>query len=163
MVPGRSVAIAGKTITLNDIRRVEGPNYEALQAAFRVETLAGSRSMMSERRLFPASQTTTTEAAINVGLLGNVYISVGDRAADGGLVVRIWNHPLVNFIWGGAFLMAFGGVLSLADRRLRVAWSGAPRGRRQRLRQPCHEAVALPRAGGGVCGSRPGLRLRPAT
>ena len=121
MVPGRSVAIAGKTITLNDIRRVEGPNYEALQAAFRVETLAGPRLMMSERRLFPASQTTTTQAAINVGLLGNVYISVGDRAADGGLVVRIWNHPLVNFIWGGAFLMAFGGVLSLADRRLRVA------------------------------------------
>jgi cytochrome c-type biogenesis protein CcmF len=75
---------------------------------------------VSERRLFPASQTTTTQAAINVGLLGNIYISVGDRAADG-LVVRMWNHPLVNLIWGGAFLMALGGAVSLADRRVRIA------------------------------------------
>ena len=121
MVPGQAVVIAGKSITLTGVRAIEGPNYQADQAEFRVETLAGPRLMISERRLFPASQTTTTQAAINVGLLGNVYISVGDRAADGGLVVRMWNHPLVNFIWGGAFLMAFGGAVSLADRRLRVA------------------------------------------
>jgi cytochrome c-type biogenesis protein CcmF len=120
MTPGQSVAIAGKHVTLTSVRMVEGPNYQASQAAFEVETLAGPRRMVSERRLFPASQTTTTQAAINVGLLGNVYISIGDRA-DAGLVVRMWNHPLVNFIWGGAFLMAFGGAVSLADRRLRVA------------------------------------------
>jgi cytochrome c-type biogenesis protein CcmF len=120
MIPGQSVVIAGKPITLTGVRTVEGPNYQASQAAFEVETLAGPRVMVSERKLFPASQTTTTQAAINVGLLGNVYISIGDRAADG-LVVRMWNHPLVNFIWGGAFLMAFGGAVSLADRRLRVA------------------------------------------
>ncbi|HEY2050978.1 MAG TPA: heme lyase CcmF/NrfE family subunit [Caulobacteraceae bacterium] len=121
MVPGQSVVIAGKHVALTSVRTVEGPNYQASQAAFDVESLAGPRRMVSERRLFPASQTTTTQAAINVGLLGNIYISVGDRAADGGLVVRMWNHPLVNFIWGGAFLMAFGGAVSLADRRLRVA------------------------------------------
>ncbi|HEY1929991.1 MAG TPA: heme lyase CcmF/NrfE family subunit [Caulobacteraceae bacterium] len=120
MTPGQSVAIAGKHVTLTSVRMVEGPNYQASQAAFEVETLAGPRRMVSERRLFPASQTTTTQAAINVGLLGNVYISIGDRA-DAGLVVRMWNHPLVNFIWGGAFLMALGGAVSLADRRLRVA------------------------------------------
>ncbi|MBV8682143.1 MAG: heme lyase CcmF/NrfE family subunit [Caulobacteraceae bacterium] len=121
MVPGQSVVIAGKHVTLADLREVEGPNYQAGQASFRVDTLGGPRLMVSERRLFPASQTTTTQAAINVGALGNIYISVGERAPDGGVVVRLWNHPLVNFIWGGAFLMAFGGAVSLADRRLRVA------------------------------------------
>jgi cytochrome c-type biogenesis protein CcmF len=121
MTPGQSVAVAGKHVTLTSVRMVDGPNYQASQAAFEVETLAGPRLMVSERRLFPASQTTTTQAAINVGLLGNVYISIGDRSEDGGLVVRMWNHPLVNFIWGGAFLMALGGAVSLADRRLRVA------------------------------------------
>jgi cytochrome c-type biogenesis protein CcmF len=33
----------------------------------------------------------------------------------------MWFHPLVDWIWGGALLMALGGALSLADRGLRVA------------------------------------------
>ena len=38
--------------------------------------------------------------------------------------MRIYHKPLVLLIWFGAVLMAFGGVLSLSDRRLRV---GAPK------------------------------------
>jgi cytochrome c-type biogenesis protein CcmF len=121
MVPGQSVTLAGKSVALTGVRDLTGPNYEAAEARFDLQTLAGPRRLIAERRFYPASQTTTTQAAINVGLLGNIYVSVGDRAADGGLVVRVWNHPMVNCIWGGAFLMAFGGILSLADRRLRVA------------------------------------------
>ena len=36
-------------------------------------------------------------------------------------MVRLWNHPLVGWIWGGALIMALGGALSLADRGLRRA------------------------------------------
>ena len=36
---------------------------------------------------------------------------------------RLYWKPLVTLIWLGALLMAFGGALSLADRRLRI---GAP-------------------------------------
>jgi cytochrome c-type biogenesis protein CcmF len=38
--------------------------------------------------------------------------------------VRIYHKPLVLLIWFGPVLMAFGGMLSLSDRRLRV---GAPK------------------------------------
>jgi cytochrome c-type biogenesis protein CcmF len=75
MVPGQSVTLAGKRIALTGVRTVAGPNYEAAEARFVAQTLAGPRVMISERRLFEASQTTTTQAAINAGLLGNVYIS----------------------------------------------------------------------------------------
>jgi cytochrome c-type biogenesis protein CcmF len=75
--------------------------------------------LVSERRLFPASQTTTTPAGIGTGFLGNVYVSIGEQS-DRGLVVRIWDHPLVDWIWGGGFLMVLGGALSLSDRRFRV-------------------------------------------
>ncbi|HWE99874.1 MAG TPA: heme lyase CcmF/NrfE family subunit [Caulobacteraceae bacterium] len=121
MAPGASVVLAGRSVRLMAVREVTGPNYEAVEAVFRVPTLAGVRTLTSERRLYPASGTTTTGAGINVGLLGNTYVSLGDRSPDGGLVVRMWNQPLVDFIWGGAFMMAAGGMLSLADRRLRVA------------------------------------------
>ena len=31
--------------------------------------------------------------------------------------VRVYHKPLVNWIWGGALLMALGGAFAVADRR----------------------------------------------
>ena len=53
-----------------------------------------------------------------------IYLSLGEVAADGAIAVRLYHKPLVLLIWFGAVMMAFGGVLSLSDRRLRV---GAPK------------------------------------
>jgi cytochrome c-type biogenesis protein CcmF len=48
--------------------------------------------------------------------------------------VRIYHKPMVLLIWFGPVLMAFGGALSLSDRRLRV---GAPKPAKvSRLLQP---------------------------
>ncbi len=121
MSPGQSVKLAGNTITMVALRPVTGPNYEANQAQFDVTGVFGKSTMVSERRLYPASQTTTTDAGIQPGILGNIYISVADQNPDGGVTVRMWNHPFVDWIWAGALLMAFGGAVSLADRGLRVA------------------------------------------
>ena len=63
----------------------------------------------------------TTEAAIDYRFLGDLYVVIGDRQADGGWVMRTYIKPLANWIWGGCILMALGGVLSLCDRRFRVA------------------------------------------
>jgi cytochrome c-type biogenesis protein CcmF len=121
MSPGDSVRLAGNTVTMVGLRPVVGPNYQANQARFEIAGPFGRRALVSERRLYPASQTTTTDAGIAVGVLGNIYISVADRNPDGGLTVRMWNHPLVDWIWAGGLMMAFGGMVSLADRGLRVA------------------------------------------
>jgi cytochrome c-type biogenesis protein CcmF len=48
-------------------------------------------------------------------------MSLADRGPDGGLTVRMWNHPFVDWIWAGGLIMAFGGMVSLADRGIRVA------------------------------------------
>jgi cytochrome c-type biogenesis protein CcmF len=115
------VRLAGNTITMQSVRPVMGPNYEANQARFEVAGPFGARTLVSERRFYVASQTTTTDAGIGVGMLGNIYISVADENPGGGLTVRLWNHPFVDWIWAGALLMAFGGAVSLADRGLRLA------------------------------------------
>jgi cytochrome c-type biogenesis protein CcmF len=120
MSPGQSVRLGGNTITMMAVKPIMGPNYEANQARFEVAGPFGTRTLISERRLFPASQTTTTDAGISWGLFGNIYISVADQNPDGGLTVRMWNHPFVDWIWAGGLLMAFGGAVSLADRSLRV-------------------------------------------
>ncbi len=116
MKPGDTTELAGEPVRLNSVETVFGPNYEAMQARFDV----GKRALTSEKRLYPSSGNTTTEAGIGVGFFGNVYVAVGEPTPDGKVVVRMWKHPLVGWIWSGALIMAFGGLVSLSDRRLRV-------------------------------------------
>jgi cytochrome c-type biogenesis protein CcmF len=62
-------------------------------------------------------------------------VSLGDFVTPEGaeaptaIVVRVWWKPQVTLIWIGSVIMAFGGLISLSDRRLRV---GAPKPHRQR-------------------------------
>jgi cytochrome c-type biogenesis protein CcmF len=120
MIPGQAVDLAGDRVTLDSIAAVQGPNYQADRAFFNVQSSFGTRELVSERRFYPVSQTPMTKAGIGIGLFGNTYISVGDRANDGSIVVRMWDHPFVDWIWAGAVFMAFGGMISLSDRRVRV-------------------------------------------
>ena len=34
--------------------------------------------------------------------------------------MRVYYKPFVDWIWGGAFLMALGGVIAVSDRRYRI-------------------------------------------
>jgi cytochrome c-type biogenesis protein CcmF len=62
-----------------------------------------------------------TEAAIDPGLTRDLYVSLGEPVDGGAWVVRIYYKPFVDWIWGGAFLMALGGLLAMSDRRYRLA------------------------------------------
>ena len=68
----------------------------------------------------------TTEAAIDYGVTRDLYLVIGDPQEGGGYAVRGYIKPFANWLWGGVLLMAFGGMLSLTDRRYRVA-AGARR------------------------------------
>ena len=126
---GESYEIAGFTLTLENVRDVDGPNYISTMAEL---TLAKDDrvigSMFPEKRNYPVAQMPTTEAALNNGFLRDVYVAVGDPQANGGWAIRTYYKPLANWIWGGSILMAIGGALSLSDRRYRVA-AGARRRR----------------------------------
>ena len=81
-------------------------------------------TMTPSKRNFSTRAATTTEAALMTRGASQLYISLGEVANDGTVAVRIYHKPLVLLIWFGPVLMAFGGMLSLSDRRLRV---GAPK------------------------------------
>ena len=121
MVPGQTIEFARRRITLDALGPATGPNYQAEQGRFRIEGQGRPFLVVSEKRFYPSSQTQTTEAGIHGEAMGNLYISVGESATLGGATVRLWWHPLVGWIWGGAMIMALGGGLSLFDRRLRLA------------------------------------------
>ena len=119
--PGGSIDIAGYHLTLEHVDRVPGPNYTADDATIRV-TKDGAfvAEMHPERRFFPLQQQTTGETAIRTNLLADLYVALGDSDTAGDWTVRVYWKPLVPWIWMGAIIMAFGGVVSLSDRRWRV-------------------------------------------
>jgi len=130
--PGETFNVAGYDITLETVNRVQGPNYSALRADLTVKKNGRFISTLHpEKRSYPVARMPTTEAGIDNGFLRDIYLVIGDPQANGGWAVRSYIKPFANWIWGGAILMSIGGVLSLTDRRYRVA-AGA---RRRRLPQ----------------------------
>ncbi|GGG59013.1 c-type cytochrome biogenesis protein CcmF [Salipiger pallidus] len=112
-------------ITLLDVQRIQGPNWFADQGEVSVRKADGQGGEIAhlypQKRTYPVAKMPTTEAAIDYRFLRDIYVVLGDRQQDGGWTMRVYVKPLANWIWGGAFLMALGGALSLSDRRFRVA------------------------------------------
>lgn len=124
---GETFEVAGYQITLNRVDQIEGPNYFSTMADFTVARNGRTVArLFPEKRLYPVSQMPTTEAAIDGGVFRDIYLVIGDRQSDGTWAVRSYVKPLASWIWAGAILMALGGLLSLTDRRYRVA-AGARR------------------------------------
>jgi DsbE subfamily thiol:disulfide oxidoreductase len=61
--------------------------------------------------------------AIHTNLVSDLYAVLGEPDAKGGYVVRIYHNPLVPWLFFGAVVMVFGGIVSLTDRHHRI---GAP-------------------------------------
>ncbi|MGL4311040.1 MAG: heme lyase CcmF/NrfE family subunit [Paracoccaceae bacterium] len=119
--------VGGYEITLEKVESVQGPNYTSDMAVMRVSRDGQEVALLyPEKRVYPVAKMPTTEAAIDNGFLRDIYLVIGDRQTAGGWAVRTYIKPFANWIWGGAILMALGGLLSLTDRRYRVA-AGARR------------------------------------
>jgi cytochrome c-type biogenesis protein CcmF len=117
--------VAGYSLKLEGLTPRQGPNYREMTAQFSVSTDGRLLDPMTpSKRSFTTRGATTTEAALLTRGVSQLYISLGEISGDGSIGVRIYHKPLVLLIWFGPVLMAFGGMLSLSDRRLRV---GAPK------------------------------------
>ncbi len=124
---GETFDVGGYQVTLQDVRQVEGPNYLSTMAEMRVARNGREVArLFPEKRNYPVARMPTTEAAIDNGLFRDIYLVIGDPQEGGAWAVRTYIKPYANWIWAGCIIMALGGVLSLSDRRYRVA-AGARR------------------------------------
>jgi len=122
MQAGDTVEVGGYTFRLDGLVQVPGPNYEATRGLVSVLKNGKSvRTMFPEKRLYHVQQMSLTEAAIDTGFTRDLYVSLGEPVGNNAWVVRIYYKPFVDWIWGGAFLMALGGILAITDRRYRLA------------------------------------------
>ena len=134
---GGSMHLAAYEIRLQAMDKVPGPNFSADRATILI-TSGGApvATVYPERRFFPLQQQATGETAIRTNFLADLYVALGEADAAGHWTVRAYWKPLVPWIWIGCVIMAFGGLVSLSDRRWRVG--AAARSRR---------SAAVPAAG----------------
>jgi len=119
---GDTVNVGGYDFRLNNLAQVPGPNYQAVRADIEVtKDGAAVASMHPEKRAFTAAQSVTSETAIDRSVFRDLYLSLGDEVGGGAWTVRVYHKPLVNWIWGGALLMAIGGGFAVTDRRYALA------------------------------------------
>ena len=130
MRPNDSVDVAGYTFTFHGVTEEAGPNYRATRASITVSRNGHEVALLfPEKRFYPVERRETTEAAIHTTWFADLYAVISAPDKSGGWSTRFYHNPLVPWIWIGVIVMAFGGGLSLTDRRHRV---GAPR----RARRP---------------------------
>jgi cytochrome c-type biogenesis protein CcmF len=121
MEPGDTVTIGAYTFRFDGVEAIVGPNYRAMYGSIAVlKDGSAVRTLHPEKRVYNASGTPSTEAAIDKGLFRDLYVSLGEPVSDGAWSVRVYYKPFVNWIWGGCVLMALGGLLAVSDRRYRV-------------------------------------------
>jgi cytochrome c-type biogenesis protein CcmF len=122
MKEGDAVELAGYRFLLESVSSVKGPNYIAAQGKV-VVTRAGRpvTVLYPERRIYTVQEQVMTEAAIEPGFTGDLYVSLGDPLGADTWLVKVQHKPFIDWIWFGCLIMALGGVLAASDRRYRVA------------------------------------------
>jgi len=133
----------GYDFQFKGVADVSGPNYEAVRGTVTVSKGGHFiRDMYPEKRTYQATGMQQTEAAIDTGLFRDLYLSLGEPVSRGAWSMRIYYKPFVDWIWGGCFMMALGGVLAVSDRRYRLAR------RRQRIPHVTTQPVTVASQGG---------------
>ena len=127
--PGDVLQAGSKTYRLERVEPVTGPNYTSTAAVLSLLDDNGNPidEMTSEIRFYPVAGTTTTEAAIRPRISGDAYAVLGEGDDSRGYTLRLYDKPLVSWIWGGAALMAVGGLMAIRRRGKEITNSEASR------------------------------------
>jgi cytochrome c-type biogenesis protein CcmF len=119
--PGQTVEVGRWGFHFQGVDETQGPNY--LSDRGHVQVLRDGRPVTllhPEKRAYASGGQVMTEAGIRPGVLGDVYVAIGEPLGDGAWALRVHIKPFVRWIWLGAALMALGGFVTAADRRFRT-------------------------------------------
>ncbi len=120
MAPGDSIELAEYQFLFKGTEHFEGPNFISDRGTVEIRYQGRLLSTLHpEKRFYHAQRSMMTEAAIDAGILRDLYVALGENLGDGAWAVRVYYKPLVRWLWLGAIIMAIGGGLSMADKRYR--------------------------------------------
>jgi cytochrome c-type biogenesis protein CcmF len=122
MTPGQHISFARHDVLFMGVVSGIGSNYDYDRAMF---TVSGhddpGRKFVAapEKRWYPVAGRMMSETALHLSGPDVFYLVMGghDENDSRRWVVRMYYHPLISLIFGGAYMIALGGALALFDRR----------------------------------------------
>ncbi len=125
---GQSIQAGPYNLQYEGVSLLAGENYATRQATFILYRHSlPVTELFPEIRYYPTRGVETREADIWHGRDGDLHVSIGDRADDGGRVVTVHYLPMMPWVWGGMLLMLIGGCFSILTRVvLRLKNTGVP-------------------------------------
>lgn len=128
MAVKQKARIAGYTVTFTGEKPLQGPNYHGIQGQFLVQKGSYQKMIFPEKRVYDVSQISMTDAAIDVGVFRDLYISLGERLGQDAWGVRIYYKPFIRWLWTGGFLIFVGGFLAMIHQCFfkRISQGGKP-------------------------------------
>ncbi|RTL16944.1 MAG: heme lyase CcmF/NrfE family subunit [Burkholderiales bacterium] len=122
LAPGEQARVGAQGLVFQRLEAVNGPNYRAARATLSWQRDgAAPLQLEPEKRVYGRRQMVMTEAAISRGPWRDVYVSLGDAAADGRWALRVQIKPFMSWVWAGVLAMTAGGLWAVAARRRRPA------------------------------------------
>jgi len=125
MDPGKKVSLNSLDFVLNEVTENRGPNYVTNIGDLSVYRGATEVAHLKpEKRSYNSDKSNRmTEAAIDIGWFADIYASMGEPLDKNNInsawAMRLHYKPFIRWIWLGAIVMAFGAMLSIADKRQR--------------------------------------------
>jgi cytochrome c-type biogenesis protein CcmF len=121
MAVGDGITLQGYEFVFKGVSEFAGPNYTADVAHLDVyQDGRKVSSLAAEKRFYPVQRNVMTEAGIDSGFTRDLFVALGEQLKNGDWSLRIYVKPFINWIWLGTFIMAFGGILSISDKRYRM-------------------------------------------
>ena len=127
VTPGQETEVLGYRFRFDGVTERTGPNFEASRGSITV--FDGERQIVvlhPEKRVYASGGQAMTEAAIKPGLMGDLYVALGEPLGNGNWALRIYVKPMVRWIWLGALFMVAGGFIVAFDRRFRREYALQP-------------------------------------
>jgi cytochrome c-type biogenesis protein CcmF len=118
---GESAKLGAYEFRFDDLKSIEGPNYEGVRAAIAVHRHGRPVTVLHpEKRRYWVQNSVMTEAGIYSRWGSDLFVALGEDVGAGRWSIRAQVRPLINFIWIGAFIMGLGGAVAASDRRYRA-------------------------------------------
>ncbi len=112
--------VAGWSVTLDEVRSIEGPNWYADRAILTARRGSQVAVLEPMKRYYPAARMPTTETAIHKTGTGDLYAALGEpRDVDGvsKWIFRIYYNPLVDVLYLGVLMIGLSGLLGIWPKR----------------------------------------------
>jgi cytochrome c-type biogenesis protein CcmF len=119
---GDAIQLKNYTIKMVGLHDVSGANWTAQEGLF--EVYKGDQLLTvlrPQKRLYPVSETPTTEAALYTIHLGHIFLTMPEVASDNSVTVRALINPLVLLVWIGGGIMGLGVILNIFRPRTKAS------------------------------------------